>query len=164
VEYDLPFPPAKVWRALHEPKLLEAWLMPGDIAPVVGHKFTMRTQPTGGWDGVVHCEVLLVEPNRRLAYSWKGGAKDNPAYGQPLDTVLTLTLTEKTGRHLAAAGAFRLHRSERIRLHRHERRLEESWRRAPQNTAGNALASAPGYWPQVQWLVRDAASLIGLEP
>ena len=26
-----------------------------------------------------------------------GGAKDNPTYGQPLDTVLTLTLTEKPG-------------------------------------------------------------------
>jgi len=97
VEYDLPFPPAKVWRALTEPQLLEAWLMPGDIAPVVGHKFTMRTQPMGTWDGVIHCEVLVVEPNKRLAYSWKGGARDNPGYGQPLDTVLTLTLTEKPG-------------------------------------------------------------------
>jgi uncharacterized protein YndB with AHSA1/START domain len=97
VEYDLPFPPAKVWRVLTEPKLLEGWLMPNDIAPVVAHKFTMRTQPMGSWDGVVHCEVLTVEPPRRLVYSWKGGARDNPAYGQPLDTVLTFTLQEKPG-------------------------------------------------------------------
>ena len=97
VEYDLPFPPGKVWRVLTEPKLLEAWLMPNDIAAVVGHKFTMRTQPMGSWDGVVHCEILTVEPPKRLVYSWKGGARDNPAYGQPLDTVLTFTLTEKAG-------------------------------------------------------------------
>ena len=42
-------------------------------------------------------QVLLVEPGKRLAYSWKGGADDNSGYGQPLDTVLTLTLTEKPG-------------------------------------------------------------------
>lgn len=97
VEYDLPYPPARVWRALTEPKLLEAWLMANDIAPVVGHRFTMQTRPMGTWDGVVQCEVLKVETAKRLVFSWKGGAKDNPGYGQPLDTVLTLTLTEKPG-------------------------------------------------------------------
>jgi uncharacterized protein YndB with AHSA1/START domain len=97
VEYDLPHPPAKVWRALTEPALLEKWLMPNTIAPVVGHRFTMQTQPMGGWDGVVQCEVLTVEPGKRLAYSWKGGATDNKEYGQPLDTVATWTLTEKPG-------------------------------------------------------------------
>ena len=30
-EYDLPYPPEKVWRALTEPELLAAWLMPNDI-------------------------------------------------------------------------------------------------------------------------------------
>lgn len=78
VEYDLPAPPAQVWRALTEPRLLEAWLMPNDIAPVVGHKFTMQTRPMGTWDGVVQCEVLKVEPLKRLVFSWKGGAADNP--------------------------------------------------------------------------------------
>lgn len=97
VEYDLPYPPAKIWRALTEPALLAKWLMPGDIAPVVGHKFTMRTQPMGGWDGVIHCEVLTAEPGKRLAYSWVGGSDSNDKYGQPLNTVATWTLTEKPG-------------------------------------------------------------------
>jgi uncharacterized protein YndB with AHSA1/START domain len=97
VEYDLDFPPAKVWRVLTEPRLLESWLMPNDIAPIVGHKFTMQTKPAGGWDGVVHCEILAVEPLRRLVYSWQGGSDSNPGYGQKLDTVLTFTLTEKPG-------------------------------------------------------------------
>jgi uncharacterized protein YndB with AHSA1/START domain len=35
MEYDLPYPPAKVWRALTEPELLAAWLMLNDMRPVV---------------------------------------------------------------------------------------------------------------------------------
>jgi uncharacterized protein YndB with AHSA1/START domain len=95
VEYDLPYPPAKVWRALTEPALLEKWLMPGDIAPIVGHKFTMHTAPMGDWDGTIYCEVLTVEVGKRLAYSWKGGNQTNKEYGQPLNTVATWTLSEK---------------------------------------------------------------------
>jgi uncharacterized protein YndB with AHSA1/START domain len=97
VEYDLPHAPAKVWRVLTEPKLLENWLMPNDIAPVPGHKFTFKTKPMGEWDGIIHCEVLSVEPNKRLAYSWVGGSDKNQGWGEKLDTVVTWTLTEKPG-------------------------------------------------------------------
>jgi uncharacterized protein YndB with AHSA1/START domain len=97
VEYDLPHPPATVWRALTEPALLERWLMPNDIAPVVGHKFNFHTKPAGDWDGTVYCEVLTVNPEKRLAFSWKGGADANKGYGHILNTVLTFTLSEKTG-------------------------------------------------------------------
>jgi uncharacterized protein YndB with AHSA1/START domain len=58
--------------------------MPNDIAPVVGHRFTFRTQPAPGFDGIVHCEVLEVINNERLVYSWRGG---------PLETVVTWTLS-----------------------------------------------------------------------
>lgn len=83
VEYELAQPPGKVWRALTEPKLLAAWLMDNDIAPVVGHKFTFTAQPMPGWDGIVRCEVLEVEPLKRFSYSWRGGT---------LDTTVTWTL------------------------------------------------------------------------
>jgi uncharacterized protein YndB with AHSA1/START domain len=89
VEYDLPRPPEKVWRALTEPELLAAWLMPNDIRPTVGHRFTFRAQPIGGWDGVVQCEVLEAQPYERLVYSWRGGG-DAPA--MRLDTRVTWTL------------------------------------------------------------------------
>ncbi len=92
VEYELARPPAKVWRALTEPKLLAAWLMENDIRAVVGHRFTMRAQPVPGWDGVVHCEVLEVVPNEKLSYSWRGGSDKVPGFA-PLDTVVTWTLT-----------------------------------------------------------------------
>ena len=92
VEYALPYPPAKVWRALIEPELLAGWLMPNDIAPVVGHKFNFRTQPMGDWNGVVDCEVLEVELQKRLVYTWVGGSAKNEGYGHKLDTTVTWTL------------------------------------------------------------------------
>jgi uncharacterized protein YndB with AHSA1/START domain len=88
VEYDVPHPPAKVWRALTESALLSAWLMVNDIRPVVGHAFTFKAHPMPGWDGIVHCEVLEVDPHRRLRYSWCGGAE-----GSRLDSIVTWTLT-----------------------------------------------------------------------
>jgi uncharacterized protein YndB with AHSA1/START domain len=84
MDYDLPYPPAKVWRALTEPELLAAWLMANDMRLAVGHSFTFKSQPMPWWDGIVHCEVLEIELHKRLRYSWRGG---------PVDTVVTWTLT-----------------------------------------------------------------------
>jgi uncharacterized protein YndB with AHSA1/START domain len=88
VDYTLSHPPQEVWRLLTEPDLLAKWLMPNDIASVMGHKFNFRTKPMGDWDGVVDCEVVECEPYARFAYSWKGGAKNNR-----IDTICSWTLT-----------------------------------------------------------------------
>jgi uncharacterized protein YndB with AHSA1/START domain len=88
MEYELPHAPAKVWRALTDPALLARWLMSTDLQPRPGHNFTFRSEPTPWWDGVVHCEVLEAEPQRRLRYTWKSGPESSP-----LDTVVTWTLT-----------------------------------------------------------------------
>jgi uncharacterized protein YndB with AHSA1/START domain len=87
-QYDLPYPPAKVWRALTEPELLARWLMSTDLRPVVGQSFTFKSEPTPWWDGIVHCEVLESEPHQRLSYTWRSGPESSP-----LDTVVTWTLT-----------------------------------------------------------------------
>jgi uncharacterized protein YndB with AHSA1/START domain len=102
VDYDFPQPPEKVWRALTEPDLLAKWLMPNDIQAVVGHHFTFRTQPVPGFDGIAHCEVLVVEPDRRLSYSWRGGSPELRGYGAFINTVVTWTLTPTStgGTHL----------------------------------------------------------------
>lgn len=92
VEYDFPQPPEKVWRALTEPDLLANWLMPNDIQAVVGHHFTFHTQPVPGFDGIAHCEVLDVEPYRRLSYSWRGGSRELHGYGAFIDTRVIWTL------------------------------------------------------------------------
>ncbi len=92
VEEVLPHSPEKIWRALTTAELLARWLMPSDFEPVVGKRFHFRTQPMGDWDGVVHCEVLEIVPLKRLAYSWKGGSRNNAKYGSELDSVAIWTL------------------------------------------------------------------------
>jgi len=88
VEREIPHPPEKVWRALTQPHLIEEWLMKNDFKPVVGHSFNLR----GEWGGVLDCEVLAIEPNKTLSYTWD--TKD-------LKSVVTWTLTPtSTGTHL----------------------------------------------------------------
>ena len=82
VEREIPYPPEKIWRALTQPHLIEAWLMKNDFNPVVGHRFNLRAD----W-GTVDCQVLAVEPNKTLSYTW--GAYD-------LKSVVTWTLTPTT--------------------------------------------------------------------
>lgn len=65
-----PHPPEKVWRALTESPLITQWLMNNDFQPVVGHHFSFRMDPVGGWDGVIESEVLVAEPTSRLVYTW----------------------------------------------------------------------------------------------
>ncbi len=94
VEREIAHPPEKLWRALTQPHLIEEWLMKNDLAPVVGHRFTLR----GEWGGVLDCEILAVEPNKTLSYSWNH-QHDDPAFN--LRSVVTVTLTPtSTGTHL----------------------------------------------------------------
>jgi uncharacterized protein YndB with AHSA1/START domain len=87
VEREIPHPPEKIWRALTQPHLIQDWLMNNDFRPVVGHHFNFRAD----W-GAVDCQVLAVEPNKTLSYTWA-------AYD--LKSVVTWTLTQTSaGTHL----------------------------------------------------------------
>jgi uncharacterized protein YndB with AHSA1/START domain len=72
----LPHPPAIVWNALTDPGLLARWLMANDFVAEVGHRFTFQTEPVPGqgFDGIIQCEVLTLEPERELRISWLGGS------------------------------------------------------------------------------------------
>lgn len=72
VDEFLPHPPSAVWEALTRSDRLAQWLMPNDFACEVGHRFTLDT---GDW-GTTHCEVLEVEPERLLRYSWRNDPLD----------------------------------------------------------------------------------------
>jgi uncharacterized protein YndB with AHSA1/START domain len=72
VEREIPHPPEKIWRALTQPDLIEEWLMKNDFKPVVGHCFNLR----GDWGGVLDCEVLAIEPNKKLTYTWNFSHED----------------------------------------------------------------------------------------
>ena len=87
VEREIAHPPEKIWRALTQPHLIEAWLMKSDFKPVLDHRFSLRAD----W-GAVDCRVTAIEPNKTLSYTWA-------AYG--LESVVTWTLTRTgTGTHL----------------------------------------------------------------
>lgn len=84
VEHHYKQPPSAVWRALTDPELHARWWAPGDVRPVVGHRFELDMGP---W-GKQACEVLAVEPERRFQYRYAIGV---------LDTTLTWTLTPEEG-------------------------------------------------------------------
>ncbi len=75
----------RVWHALTDREALALWLMPNTFESQVGHQFEFRTRPALGFDGIVRCQVTILEPQHRLAYTWLGGAMNKP-------TMVTWTL------------------------------------------------------------------------
>ena len=95
VDEVFPHAPEIIWKTLTTGDLIGRWLMtPAGFEPVKGKQFTFQTKPAGKWDGTIHCQVLEVIPNQRLAYSWQGGDESNVGYGSRLNTVVTWTLTQ----------------------------------------------------------------------
>ena len=92
IECDLPEPPEKVWRALTEPELLGKWLMSSDLRAQVGARFQFRPDSsTEGGNTPIDCEVLDVEPQRRLR--WVQREQGDSKTGCPLvESVVTLEL------------------------------------------------------------------------
>lgn len=80
--------PEKLWRALTESPFIAQWLLKNDFEPVVGHKFQFRREPMPNWNGIIDCEVLVVDPLKRLSYSWGS---------MGLGTVVLWTLTPVAG-------------------------------------------------------------------
>lgn len=69
VECDLQEPPEKVWRALTEPELRDAWLTDGEPG--------------------VSCEVLETRPERSVRLAWRDGG--------PIDSEVSVEITRTDG-------------------------------------------------------------------
>ena len=135
-ECDLPDPPEKVWRALSEPELLAAWLMPNDIEPQAGKHFSFA-----GPAAPIECQVLDAEPGRMLRFSWRErpGANDGelPAFERG---------------PLAARRQFRPHHAARLfGIEEHEIAVEAALQAAlaldaerARSAEGDQLERAPG--------------------
>lgn len=94
VDEYFPHPPAKVWRALTTPALMEQWLMPNDFAPVVGHRFTFRATPIAQtqFSGTIACRVLEVVHEELLSISWEDAEKPADTTPGAMRTTVTWAL------------------------------------------------------------------------
>jgi uncharacterized protein YndB with AHSA1/START domain len=88
MEKELAHPVGKVWRALTQGALIKEWLMDNDFQPQVGHKFEFRSTPMPNWNGIIDSEVLVVDPNKTLSYSWNS---------MGLESVVVWTLVATSG-------------------------------------------------------------------
>ena len=88
IEKELPYAPEKIWRALTQGPLIKEWLMDNDFQPIVGHSFNFRSTPVPNWDGIINSEVLIIEPHKRLSFSWSS---------MGMDSVVVWTLTATGG-------------------------------------------------------------------
>lgn len=95
-----PYPPEQVWVALTDPRAIAEWLMPNNFKPVVGHRFEFRVDPTGTYSGMTECEVLEVEPPRRLAYTWAPPASNTKSEWRGVTTVRWTLTREGEGTRL----------------------------------------------------------------
>ena len=80
----VPGSPAEVWRVLTDRSAIAAWAFANDFAPRVGHRFTLRTRPRAGFDGVMQGQVAAVEAPHRRTFTWHSGDLTEP---------VTVTLT-----------------------------------------------------------------------
>ena len=75
----LPYSQDKIWLALTDSKFLGSWFMENNIEPKQGHYFTFRMKPQKGWDGITHCEITEIEPQKYIAYTYRGEATGEKA-------------------------------------------------------------------------------------
>lgn len=93
VERDMPHAAEKIWRALTTSTLIADWLMANDFEPEIGHRFQFRATPMPGWSGITNCEVVEIDPPRRLVYRWGDGSESDSG----LQTIVSWTLVPSPG-------------------------------------------------------------------
>ena len=128
-ECDFEEPPEKVWRALTEPRLIEAWLTTDDPLRVDASRAdpsraeprdeeAARRQPLSapehveGQVGSSRYEILTAEPHRLLRYGWHDRESgDGDSGDREVRSVVTVELApgERGGTHLRLThGEFRI--------------------------------------------------------
>jgi uncharacterized protein YndB with AHSA1/START domain len=74
-----PHPPEKVWQALTDCRVLNAWMMPNNFKPRLGHKFKFESNSLPGIKTIIHCEIVELEQPKRLAYTWQDEITKEPS-------------------------------------------------------------------------------------
>lgn len=60
-------PVETVWAQITDPGRIASWFLPNDFTPEVGRRFTLDCNVSGR----IECEVVELDPPRRLAYTFK---------------------------------------------------------------------------------------------
>ncbi len=74
-----PYPAEKVWQAITDCQILNAWMMKNDFKPRIGHKFKFERESLPGIKTIIHCEVLELEKPKRLIYTWQDEITSEPS-------------------------------------------------------------------------------------
>lgn len=133
-------PVARVWEYLTDRKKLSRWLMDSDIVAEPGAAFTFTAEPSGSWDGAIHCEVTAIVERELISYTWN--ANDIGAR-----TLVTFTLEE----HGAGTRLTLTHsRFERAQPGAHGRHAA-GWLRCLKALREQLEGPEPGYdWSEMQ--------------
>lgn len=86
-------PPERVWQAMVDTELAWRWLGAFGFVPRLRHVFVIqpsrKRREARDFEGSVRCQVEVVEPNRRLRFSW--------TYADRPRTEVVFALTRITG-------------------------------------------------------------------
>ena len=94
-------PVARVWKALTNADELGNWmLMPTTFKPEIGNQFLFQADANENWDGKIHCKILEIETNKKLAFTWNSQMIN----AETLVTIHLKDLNEKTELTLIHSG------------------------------------------------------------
>lgn len=84
--------PQQVWVALTDPRAIAEWLMPNNFRAEPGAKFVFQVDPMPGCNTITECEVLELDPPRKLVYSWHP-LPNKPGGKRQAPSIVSWTLT-----------------------------------------------------------------------
>jgi uncharacterized protein YndB with AHSA1/START domain len=79
---EYPHSAGKLWHALTDPDLVPLWTTTGrggrpeGFRAEPGNHFRFVGKPVPGWNGIVECEVVAVQPPVMLRHTWKGDERE----------------------------------------------------------------------------------------
>lgn len=106
-------PIERVWKAITDRRAMKTWLLDTNFVPEIGRSFEMWCENKDGSIDTYHCQVLELEPPRRMLWSWVLAGSESEGITfvafelEPLEAGTKLTLTHSGDRDSATIEMFR---------------------------------------------------------